>query len=113
MYFESETASKQSALKRIYLLGGISFCLLIFLSIKSVIPSIEKDILKNISKTYFEKKITNVIVSVKGQEVTLEGLVTKTIQSQAIESAQQVPGVTNVNSEFIIIDEQTKQSEPK
>jgi hypothetical protein len=104
MYFDSIDDSKKPAIIRIVLLGATSFIAIAFLSIKSVIPSIEKDILNNVNVALMENKLPNILVTVTGQDITLEGFVTEQIQDKAIQVISQIKGVENVTSEFILVD---------
>ena len=104
MYFDTIDNSKKSAIIRIVLLGFFSFVVIFFLTVKSIIPTIEKDLLHKVSMALYENKLNNIIVSVSGQNITLEGLVTNKVQSKAVQIASQVYGVKSVNSEFIIVN---------
>ena len=113
MYLDSIDHNKKSAVIRIAMLGLFSFAAIVFLSIKSVIPSIEKDLLHQVSMALYENKLNNIIVSVSGQNITLEGLVTNKVEFKAIQIASQVRGVENVSSEFILVSSLPKTGSTK
>ena len=113
MYFDSIDDSKKSAIIRIVLLGIASFIAIVFLTVKSVIPSIEKDLLQKVSIALYENKLNNIIVSVSGQDITLEGLVTQKVQTKAVQVASQVKGVENVTSELILVSSLPKSEKAK
>lgn len=113
MYLNSIDENKKSAIIRIAILGIFSFIAIAFLTIKSVIPSIEKDLLHKVSLVLYENKLNNIIVSVSGQDIFLEGLVTNKVQSKAIQVVSQVRGVENVYSEFILISPIAKTGSTK
>ena len=113
MYLDSIDENKKSAIIRIAILGIFSFIAIAFLTIKSVIPSIEKDLLHKVSLELYENKLNNIIVSVSGQDIFLEGLVTNKVQTKAVQVASQVRGVENVYSEFILISSIPKTGSTK
>jgi len=113
MYFDTIDNNQKSAVIRIVLLGICSFIIIAVLTIKSVIPSIEKDIFQRVASAVYENKLDNIIVSVSGQTVILEGLVTKQVETKAIQVTSQIRGVENVISEFIIVNSISKTGKTK
>ena len=113
MYFDSIDDSNKSAIIRIVLLAIASFFVIVFLTVKSIIPSIEKDLLNRVSSALIENKLNNIIVSISGQDITLEGLVSKQVQTKSVQVASQVRGVENVTSEFILANSLPKTGKTK
>jgi len=102
MYFEFEKKSDNSLSTKIrYVsMGVITLILLAGLSLRSIIPSIENDLLTRVSQTLLENDIDNVLVSVSGRDITLEGLVSETEQNKVIELATAIKGVRKVTAHF-------------
>ena len=102
MYFESEDRTKQIIILRTSIIGGISLLLMLFLSFKSVIPSIEKDLLNKVSIQLMENKLDNILVTAKGQDIYLEGIVDENSRAKALQVAGDIYGVSKVHDQFII-----------
>ncbi len=113
MYFDSIDDNKKSAVIRIVLVGVFSFIAIVFLTIKSVIPSIEKDLLNRVSLALYENKINNILVTVSGQNIILEGLVSEQVQTKAVKTVSQVRGVGNITSEFILVSSLPKSGKTR
>ena len=109
MYFQSEDNSKQMVILRTCLVGGISLVLMLFLSIKSVVPMMEKDLLKRVSVVLLDHKLENILISAQGQDIFLEGLVDDKTRILAIDAASQVNGVRKVHDQFIITKSKSSQ----
>lgn len=107
MNFDSQDTSLQVIIIRSVLIGGACLVLLVLLSLKSVIPSIEKEIMAEVSQQFIDKKLNNVLVSASGQDIYLEGLVTTQVRVDALELANTVRGVRKVHDNFIVTDSRT------
>jgi len=114
MYFEFEKKSDNSLSTKIrYVsMGVITLILLAGLSLRSIIPSIEKDLLTRVSQSLLENNIDNVLVSVSGRDITLEGLVSEAEQNEIIQLATTIKGVRKVNARFTSSTMKKKKSKP-
>ncbi|MBT8143031.1 MAG: BON domain-containing protein [Gammaproteobacteria bacterium] len=104
MYFDLNNQEDKSAVVSTILIGSISLLAMIFLSFKSVIPGIEKDLLQGVSQQLLEHKIRNVLVSVEGRDIYLEGVVNSESADNAISLARRVKGVRRVYSNLRVIE---------
>lgn len=107
MNFELQDTSLRNIIIRSVFIGGACLVLLVLLSQKSVIPSIETEILTQVSQQFIDNKLNNILVSASGQDIFLEGLVTEKIRTDALLLASQVRGVRKVHDNFIITDSKT------
>ena len=107
MNFESQDQSLQVVIFRSALIGGACLILLILLSLKSVVPAIERELLAQVSQQFINNKLDNILVSAQGQDVFLEGLVTTDVSNTALDLANKVRGVRKVHDNFIITDSRT------
>ena len=107
MNFESQDQSLQVVIFRSALIAGACLILLILLSLKSVVPAIERELLAQVSQQFINNKLNNILVSAQGQDVFLEGLVTTDVRNTALDLASKVRGVRKVHDNFIITDSKT------
>lgn len=103
MHFQSEERTNQIVIIRTCVIGGISLLLMLFLSVKSVVPMIEKDLLQKVSMQLIDSRLNNILVSVRGQDIYLEGLVNEHTRSQALHIADEVYGVRKVHDHFTLV----------
>jgi hypothetical protein len=104
MNFDTTDQSRQLVLFRTAIIGGVSLLLMLMMSFKSVIPNIEKELMNQVSVQLLKNKHDNILVSVTGQDVFLEGLINSADRDNALEVAANVHGVRKVHDNFIITD---------
>jgi len=82
------------------LIGIIALVVLLLLGTRSVVPSIEKDLIDRVTIVLVEENISNVLISVSGQEITVEGLVSPSEREKVLALINNVSGVTKVHDEL-------------
>lgn len=102
MYFEFEKQNDDPnrAKWRYVMMGAISLLLLLLLSWRSVIPSIEKDLTERVTATLIENKINNVLISTSGRDITLGGLVSENDYQTIIELTKDIRGANKIQYDF-------------
>jgi len=108
MYFEFEEQlhNPVQAKLRYAIMGGVALLLLLALSVRSLVPSIEKDLTERVSASLIENNLDNILLTVSGRDITLEGLVTQNNYNKILDLTREVSGVRTVNDKLTLIDKQ-------
>ncbi len=106
MYFEFEKQHDDPlrAKWRFLGMGAFALLLLMALSVRSIIPSIEKDLLEQVSAAFVENNFENILISTSGRDIRLEGLVKSSDYEKILEVANSIAGIRRVENKLTLID---------
>jgi len=110
MYFEFEKQNDnpEKAKWRFVALGAVTILLLLGLSVRSVIPSIEKDIAERVTNEFLANDISNTLITVSGRDLIIEGLVTQSDYTKILELTNSINGIRVVKNNLTLVEQSPK-----